>query len=79
MSINSKNINNVELGKRKFCDFCNRAFDNLKQIDNCCHYICNNCCFEKLFCEKITEFQGQNNIIINCKCAKGSLNLKLNE
>ena len=63
----------------KNCFFCNRYFKDINSISSCCHNICDDCLYEKIFTNYIKDFQGQSTITIRCNCEKGFIEKKLPE
>ena len=62
---------------KETCSFCNRKLEKLYSFSPCSHKICILCLFERIFTKHITQFQGQNTVIIHCKCEIGYSQYKL--
>jgi len=58
----------------------NKSFDvYYKNFNDCKHYICYNCITRLIFTSHLNELPLEENIILNCKCNKGSIGLSIND
>ena len=61
------------------CYFCKTIYEESDKF-SCEHNICPKCLFRKIFINNIKEINNiKNNIIIKCKCGKGTLNKTIDE